>query len=186
VCFFAILYNQQPRARTHACIQINRSCASLHMSVHLTLRRRIQVRRSGIHGRGVFAVQDLAEGERVIEYTGEIITWQEQPQHTFYFHLDDDHVIDGKVGGNSSRWINHSCAPNCHANEDKGRIFITTLRNIAAGEELNFDYALSIDLRYTARLKAQYACRCGSPQCRGTLLAPRQRKPKPVRGTLQA
>jgi len=151
-----------------------------------TPRRRIQVRRSGIHGRGVFALQDIAENERVLEYTGEIITWSEacarhphdpnQPQHTFYFHLDDERVIDGKVGGNSSRWINHSCDPNCQAREEKGRIFITALRDISAGEELNFDYALTIDARYTARLKAEYACHCGSAQCRGTLLAPKKRQ----------
>jgi len=149
-------------------------------------RRRIQIRRSGVHGKGVFALQDIAEGERVIEYTGEIITWQQacarhphdpaQPQHTFYFHIDDDHVIDGKVGGNSSRWINHSCEPNCYAEEHKGRIFITALRNIATGEELHFDYGLVIDQRYTAKLKAQYACHCGSVQCRGTLLAPKKRQ----------
>jgi len=148
--------------------------------------RRIQIRRSGIHGKGVFALHAIAEGEQVIEYTGEIITWSEacarhphdpsQPQHTFYFHLDDMHVIDGRIGGNTSRWINHSCEPNCHASEENGRIFIIALRNIVVGEELNFDYGLVIDARYTARLKAEYACHCGSPQCRGTLLAPKKRQ----------
>jgi len=148
--------------------------------------RRIQVRSSGIHGKGVFALQAIAEGERVIEYTGEIITWSEacarhphdptRPQHTFYFHLNDNRVIDGKIGGNSSRWINHSCEPNCYADEDKGRIFITALRNIAAGEELSFDYGLAIDVRHTAKLKAEFACYCGSAQCRGTLLAPKKRQ----------
>ena len=39
--------------------------------------RRIQVRRSGVHGKGVFALQDIAEGETVIEYVGQIITWKE-------------------------------------------------------------------------------------------------------------
>jgi hypothetical protein len=73
--------------------------------------RRIQTRRSGVHGKGVFAVQDIAEGEVLIEYTGEVITWQEaqdrhphdpaQPNHTFYFHVDEDRVIDAKYGGNS-------------------------------------------------------------------------------------
>ena len=85
--------------------------------------RRIQVRRSGIHGKGVFALQPLAKGETVIEYTGEIISWREalrrhphdpkDPHHTFYFHIDDKHVIDAKVGGNAARWINHACSPNC-------------------------------------------------------------------------
>lgn len=146
--------------------------------------RRIQTRRSGVHGKGVFAVQDIAEGEVLVEYTGEVITWDEaqdrhphdprQPNHTFYFHVDEDRVIDAKFGGNSSRWINHSCNPNCFADERDGRIFITALRNIAAGEELNYDYGLIIEERYTPKLKADYPCWCGSDNCRGTLLAPKR------------
>ena len=67
-----------------------------------------------------------------------------------------DRVIDAKHGGNSSRWINHSCDPNCEADEEEGRIFIKALRNIRAGEELNYDYGLIIDERYTKKLKAEY------------------------------
>ncbi len=146
--------------------------------------RRIQTRRSGVHGKGVFALQDIAEGEVIIEYLGEIITWQEaqdrhphdpaQPNHTFYFHVDEDRVIDANVGGNAARWINHSCAPNCYADEQDGRIFIAALRNIAAGEELHYDYGLIIDERYTPKLKAEYPCWCGTSSCRGTLLAPKR------------
>ena len=148
--------------------------------------RRIQVRRSGVHGKGVFAVTDIAEGETIIEYVGEIISWEEaqakhphdpsDPNHTFYFHIDEQHVIDAKVGGNSSRWINHACDPNCEADEVDGRIFIKALRNIPAGEELHYDYGLIIDERYTPKLKAEYPCWCGSPKCRGTLLAPKRRR----------
>ena len=83
-------------------------------------------------------------------------------------------MIDAKVGGNSARWINHSCNPNCFADEQDGRIFITALRNIAAGEELNYDYGLIIEERYTKKLKLEYPCWCGSPNCRGTLLAPKR------------
>ena len=146
--------------------------------------RRIQIRRSGVHGKGVFAVQAIAEGEVLIEYIGQVIGWQEaqdrhphdplQPNHTFYFHVDEDRVIDANFGGNSSRWINHSCEPNCFADEQDGRIFITALRNIAAGEELNYDYGLIIDERYTKKLKAEYPCWCHSTNCRGTLLAPKR------------
>jgi SET domain-containing protein len=145
--------------------------------------RRIQTRRSGVHGNGVFAVQDIAEGETLIEYKGEVISWKEalrrhphdpsQPQHTFYFHVDDGHVIDGNVSGNASRWINHSCEPNCQADETKGRVFIKALRNISAGEELNYDYGLIIDEPYTPTLLAEFPCWCGSQACRGTLLAPK-------------
>jgi len=145
--------------------------------------RRIQTRRSAVHGNGVFAVQDIAEGETLIEYKGEVITWKEalrrhphdpaQPNHTFYFHIDDGRVIDGGVNGNAARWINHSCDPSCEADEQDGRVFIKALRNIAAGEELSYDYGLIIDEPYTRKLKADFPCWCGSKNCRGTLLAPK-------------
>jgi hypothetical protein len=147
--------------------------------------RRVQVRRSGVHGKGVFALQPIRAGETVIEYTGERITWKEalrrhphdpaQPNHTFYFHIDDQHVIDANVGGNASRWINHACDTNCEADEQDGRVFIKALRDIAPGEELFYDYGLVIDERLTPRLKKEYPCHCGSRRCRGTLLAPKRR-----------
>jgi SET domain-containing protein len=148
--------------------------------------RRIQVRRSGIHGKGMFALQELAKGELVMEYVGEVITWKEalrrhphdpsDPNHTFYFQIDDKHVIDGNVGGNSARWINHSCTPNCEADEEEGRVFVRTLRKIKAGEELFYDYGLILDERYTPKVKAEYPCWCGTKNCRGTLLAPKRRR----------
>ena len=151
--------------------------------------KRIQTRRSGVHGKGVFALQDIAEGETLIEYVGEVISWDEaqdrhphdpnDPNHTFYFHVNEDRVIDALYGGNSSRWINHSCDPNCEADEDKDRIFIKAIRNIKAGEELNYDYGLIIDEPYTKKLKAEYPCWCGSANCRGTLLSPKERKDTP-------
>jgi SET domain-containing protein len=146
--------------------------------------RRIQVRRSGVHGRGVYAVAPIDAGETLIEYTGERIDWPEalrrhphdpkQPNHTFYFHLDNGLVIDALHGGNSSRWINHSCEPNCEAEETDGRVFIKALRDILPGEELFYDYGLVIDERYTPKLKKQFACYCGSADCRGTMLAPKR------------
>ena len=146
--------------------------------------RRIQVRRSGVHGKGVFALKPIAKGERIIEYKGQVVSWPEaqerfphdpnDPNHTFFFHIDDDHVIDAKVGGNAARWINHSCAPNCQAEETDGRVFIEALRKLKPGEELFYDYGLIIDERYTPKLKKEYECRCGSPNCRGTMLAPKR------------
>jgi SET domain-containing protein len=158
--------------------------------------RRIQTRRSGVHGKGVFALSDFAKGETIIEYVGEIITWKEalrrhphdpkDPNHTFYFHIDEKHVIDAKYGGNSSRWINHSCKPNCEPDEVEGRIFIKALRDIQAGEELNYDYGLVIEAPLTPALKLEYPCWCGAKKCRGTLLSstsefPKEEKTKTVK-----
>ena len=148
--------------------------------------KRLEVRKSGIHGKGVFAVRPFKAGARIMEYTGNVITWKEalrrhphdpsDPNHTFYFHIDDKRVIDGNDGGNSAKWINHACGPNCEAEQDEeqGRVFINALRDIDPGEELNYDYGLMLEGRHTAKVKKQFECRCGTPECRGTMLAPKR------------
>jgi uncharacterized protein len=153
--------------------------------------RKIQVKKSGVHGKGVFAARDILKGETLIEYVGEIISAQEaedrhphdpsDPNHTFYFQIDDDKVIDALHGGNSARWINHSCAPNCKPEVIDGRVFIKAKKDIAAGSELNYDYGLIIDEPMSKKLKAQYPCWCGSANCRGTLLAIEKKSEKQQR-----
>lgn len=140
------------------------------------------VRHSTIHGRGVFAAAPIRKGTRVIEYRGERVDWDEaltrpdtdpdNPFHTFFFSLDDGRVIDASVRGNAARWINHSCAPNCESEEDEeGKVFIHALRKIAKGEELTYDYRLKVDDELTKKEFRYFACRCGAPECRGTMLA---------------
>jgi SET domain-containing protein len=150
---------------------------------------KIVVRTSRIHGRGIYAGRALKKGERVIEYKGEVISAREADRrppsdpdddsHTFFFSVSDGkRVIDGAVGGNAARWINHACVPNCEGEEtDEGRVFIVALRDIRAGEELLYDYSLTIDDRLTPKLKQQYRCLCGAKTCRGTMFA-LKRKPK--------
>jgi SET domain-containing protein len=145
-----------------------------------------KVERSPVHGNGVFATRKIEAGERIIEYTGERIDWPEALRrteasdgpvnHTFYFSLDDGNVIDGGSHGNDARWINHACEPNCEAYEEDGRVFIHALMDIEAGEELNYNYALVYEPRHTAAVKRQFECRCGTPGCLGTMLAPKKRK----------
>ena len=142
---------------------------------------RMEVQTSRVHGKGVFALCHMPAGVTLIEYVGEIISMEEalrrhphdpqDPNHTFYFQLGDGRVIDGLHGGNDSRWINHSCRPNCVPDEVKGRIFIKTRRPVFRGEELTFAYDLISDEPMTDALKARYACRCGARKCRGTMLA---------------
>lgn len=151
--------------------------------------RRISVRRSPIHGRGVFATRALRAGERVIEYRGariprDELLERETPGHTFLFTVNAGWAIDGGERGNSARWINHSCEPNCEAvihvdldgDERRDRVFIEALRPIRAGEELTFDYAVELPVPHTAARAREWPCRCGAPTCRGTLLAPRRRR----------
>jgi SET domain-containing protein len=153
----------------------------------LARRKSYVVRRSAIHGRGVFAATDIPRGDRIVEYKGQRATWDEamerpdsdpdDPAHTFLFELDDGRVIDARVRGNAARWINHSCAPNCVTFEDdRGRVFIEAKRKITSGEELTYDYKLFVDGRLSRKEKAQYVCRCGARSCRGTLLFPKARR----------
>jgi len=139
----------------------------------------IEVRRSSVHGQGVFATQKIRKGRRIIEYVGERMPWDaasatEDPNdpHTFLFGLDENNlVINAAIGGNDSRWINHSCDPNCEAIEEEGRVFIYALRDLQPGEELFYDYGLQIDEPHTPEMEKQFECQCGAKKCRGTLLA---------------
>ncbi|MFM0558072.1 SET domain-containing protein-lysine N-methyltransferase [Paraburkholderia sediminicola] len=142
--------------------------------------RRVIVRRSSVHGKGVFAMKPLAAGDRVLLYKGEITSWRNAVRrhqregvagHTFLFGLSDGTVIDGSRGGNSARWLNHACEPNCETIEDEGRIFIHTLRAIEPGEELFIEYLLATDGPLDEEVRAQYACRCAAVSCRQSMLA---------------
>jgi len=149
---------------------------------------RIVVRRSGIHGRGVFARRAIAEGETIVEYKGERVSEDEigrrYPEdmhginHTFVFGIEYDLNIDGGSKGNSARWINHSCAPNCDTYEEDKRIFIRAARDIRPGEELTYDYAIEAGERLTKAVKARWPCWCGAKTCRGTVLVPTPPKKK--------
>jgi uncharacterized protein len=141
--------------------------------------RRIVVRSSPVHGRGVFALQPLSVGTKILEYKGEIVSWKQAQRryersnaeagHTFFFDLDDGRVIDGARGGNSARWINHSCQPNCETEQDGDRVFIHALRDIEPGDELFIDYGLVVEGRQTVALRQMYVCYRQSPKCRKTM-----------------
>jgi uncharacterized protein len=144
------------------------------------VRRRLLLRSSGIHGKGVFARERIPAGARLIEYRGERISNEEadrryplgdEPHHTFLFSVDDEIVIDAAFRGNMARWINHCCEPNCDAVIEDGRVYIESVREIAAGEELTYDYNFILEERHTPAQKRRYPCICGAPGCRGTILA---------------
>ncbi len=156
----------------------------------------IVVKHSAVHGNGVFAARKITAGSLVVEYQGKRITEKQaarrkltdpdNPFHTFYFSLENGRMIDGADGGNEARWINHSCAPNCEAREEDGRIFIYALRDLEPDEELNYDYGLIVEERHTASVKRNYECRCGAPACRKTMLALKRKPSKKPVGDLPA
>jgi SET domain-containing protein len=124
------------------------------------------IRSSKIHAAGCFTTAPLPKGAYIVEYTGELITAVEADRryadsdHTLLFGLSDgETVIDGR---GLAAFINHSCEPNCEPDEIDGRIWIVALRDIAAGEELTYDYNL-----YDGDGHAP--CNCGAKHCRGTM-----------------
>ncbi|MBL0173241.1 MAG: SET domain-containing protein-lysine N-methyltransferase [Gemmatimonadaceae bacterium] len=139
------------------------------------------MRRSPVQGLGGFAIHHIPAGTRLIEYAGERITPAEsearypdvpgERHHTYLFAIDDAVVVDAAVNGNEARFLNHSCAPNCDAVIDEGRIWIETLHDIEPGEELVYDYAYVLNERHTPAAKRRYPCHCGAITCRGTILA---------------
>jgi hypothetical protein len=135
-----------------------------------------EVRRSGIHGRGLFATERIDSGSVIIEYIGERISKKEslkrgwaQLDHAaatggaavYIFTLTKKWDLDGNCPENSARLINHSCDPNCESYMDKGKIWIAALRVIEEGDELYFNYGFDLDTYQ------DHPCYCGSPKCVG-------------------
>jgi SET domain-containing protein len=150
-------------------------------------------RRSKIHGNGVFATAPIRKGERIIQYTGPLITHEEADEqyhgdvatgHTFLFTLNKHWVIDANRGNHLAKWINTSCAPNAVAyvhserkkkpDPKKDTVWIEALRAIKPGEEITYDYGFDFEVPYTVKLLRAWACKCGSPKCRKTMLKGRK------------
>ena len=141
-----------------------------------------EIRDSPVSGKGAFALRVIKKGERFIEYVGERITHEAADDlydddtmgehHTFLFTVSSRTVIDASRGGNASRFINHSCAPNCEAEISRSRVFIFALREIAVGEELSYDYAYQRSGDETERDEELYRCLCATADCRGSIMEP--------------
>lgn len=155
------------------------------------MTRRFVARRSPIHGNGVFALKKISKGDTILQYKGRLLAhiqadriYADVPDdgHTFLFTLNQHYVIDANVGGSTARWINHSCAPNCEAvihedaDEDprEDKVMIEAIRDIQPGEELSYNYGITLDEAHTPRMKKIWACRCGAAACSGTMLQPKR------------
>jgi SET domain-containing protein len=145
-----------------------------------------EIRQSKIQGMGAFAIRDIRKGTRLIEYLGQRISWRTADKryddekmgrhHTFLFTVDDKVVIDAAVNGNDARFLNHSCDGNCESITERKRVFIEARRSIRKGDELLYDYQYERSDDHTEEDEKFYACRCGSPKCRGSILAPKPSK----------
>ena len=130
----------------------------------------LEVRQSVIHGTGGYARKDISSGTRIIEYVGERIDKIEsakrcEAENAYIFTIDDDCDLDGNVAWNPAKFINHSCAPNCEAEWDEGRIFINAIRDLKQGEELTFNYGFDLEEYH------EHICQCRTPDCVGFMVA---------------
>ena len=154
-----------------------------------------EVRSSPVHGKGAFALRRIPKGTRIVEYLGERISHREADHryegkdandaHTFLFIVDSRTVIDAGVDGNDARFLNHSCNPNCESVIESRRVFIEAVRTIEPGEEMTYDYQIQREDDDPPGIEEVFACHCGFPQCRGTMLWPpdppaRRRKRQPT------
>ena len=131
------------------------------------------IRRSRIHADGVYTTERIRNRALVAEYTGPRLTnaaaddiYEHSPRTYLFGMVDGDHVIDGD---GIAAFINHSCDPNCEADEVRGRVILRAIRPIAAGEELAYDYNL-----YDGDLDDPAPCFCGAKNCRGSMYAPKE------------
>jgi SET domain-containing protein len=125
---------------------------------------------SPIHGTGGFARARIPSGARLIEYLGRRIDKHEslrqcELENPCIFSINDEFDLDGNVDWNPARFLNHSCSPNAEASADGERIWIVAMRDIAAGEEITFNY------NYDLQDYREHPCQCGAPGCVGYIVA---------------
>jgi uncharacterized protein len=132
------------------------------------------IRSSPINGAGCYTTTPIKDGSKVLEYTGPRLSKEEADllyetrDITYLFGVGDGAtVIDGY---SMAMFLNHSCDPNCETDEDEhGHVWISAIRNIAAGEELVYDYNL-----YDGELDDPSTCYCGAKSCRGTMYSEKE------------
>ena len=134
-----------------------------------------RVKKSNIdrNGQGLYAIKDIKEGTRIIDYVGKIITKKQTEESEkfdnskpiYLFDLNSRYDLDGDVSWNTARLINHSCLNNCDY-EGKGlKLWVNANRDIKMGEELTCNYGFSYDSDYK-----QFPCKCGSKNCVGYIV----------------
>jgi SET domain-containing protein len=137
--------------------------------IQLLSNYKLKVKKSKIHGYGLFADEEIPQDTLIIEYIGEKIINEEKRRReienykkgvTYIFYLDGISWIDGEFMGNDSRYVNHSCNPNCNIVWKNGRIYFYSKRLIKKDEELTIDYDYDKDSK-------KEICNCGSKNCRG-------------------
>tara|TARA_Y100000816_G_scaffold266326_1_gene226799 strand:- start:753 stop:1250 length:498 start_codon:yes stop_codon:yes gene_type:complete len=141
------------------------------------------VKKSKVHGSGVFATKNIPKGKKIIEYIGEKIAKSEGDRRSelrikkylnsdktgsvYIFELNKKYDIDGSPLYNKARYINHSCEPNCEVDIIDNQIWISSIKKIKSGEELTYDYGYTFD-RDDYK---DHPCRCASKNCIGYIIS---------------
>ncbi|MCA1557166.1 MAG: SET domain-containing protein-lysine N-methyltransferase [Acidobacteria bacterium] len=115
------------------------------------------IRRSAT-GLGLFTLEAIPAGVRIIEYTGPLISNEEVDRRRgrYFFGVNSRWSIDGSLRSNLARYINHSCRPNAEAFISGRRVWIWSKRNIKAGEEITYNYGKE----YFEDLIKPAGCKC--------------------------
>ena len=140
-----------------------------------------KLKKSKVHGSGIFATKDIQKGKRIIEYIGEKVPRSEGNKRSekrinkylhsnktgsvYIFELNNQYDIDGSPLYNKARYINHSCEPNCEVTGTGLKVWVHAIKDIKKGEEFSYDYGFSFDDDYK-----NYPCRCGSENCCGYIV----------------
>ncbi|MBF0198906.1 MAG: SET domain-containing protein [Planctomycetes bacterium] len=145
--------------------------------------KKFKVRKSGVHGRGVFCTEKISREETVMEYLGEKVSIKEGDRRAevqmkkaskgkvgavFLFELNTRYYLDGNIPGNPAKYINHSCDPNCRFENDRGHIYVISQKSLKPEDELTVDYG------FDAEIYEDHPCRCGSENCVGYIVQRRQ------------
>tara|TARA_A100001011_G_C14298909_1_gene839816 strand:- start:1203 stop:1727 length:525 start_codon:yes stop_codon:yes gene_type:complete len=142
-----------------------------------------KVKKSRVHGTGVFANIDIKKGEKIIQYIGEKVSKTEGDKRSaerirkylnkknegsvYIFELNKRYDIDGSPLYNKARYINHSCEPNCEVDIINNEIWIVSIKNIKKNTELNYDYGYAFDDEDFT----DHICKCGSSKCIGYIIS---------------
>jgi len=141
-----------------------------------------KLKKSKIHGSGIYATKSIPKNTKIIEYIGEKINRRTGDKRSadrikrylnsskegsvYIFELNKKYDIDGSPEYNKARYINHSCDPNCEVDIIKEQIWISSIKKIKVGEELTYDYGYSFDKDYK-----DHVCKCGSKYCIGYIIS---------------
>jgi len=140
-------------------------------------------KKSKIHGHGIVATTNIKKNKKIIQYIGEKISKKEGDRRSneriqnylhkknegsvYIFELNKKYDIDGSPLYNKARFINHSCDPNCEVDIIDNEIWISSIKNIKKGEELNYDYGYPFDIDDYK----DHVCKCGSSKCIGYIIS---------------